>query len=88
LFYVSLKNISRTWRRHHCRWRAAKFRPMLNAHGLSLSCDTCCNTRPGFSGLIRRTAPFSRLLSHIKKHKGMWRIYSNPDPTGPHSVTS
>jgi hypothetical protein len=29
----------------------------------------------GFSGLIRRTAPYSRL-------QGMWRIYSNPGPHG------
>jgi hypothetical protein len=28
-FYVPLKNISLIWRRHHCQWRAAKFRPML-----------------------------------------------------------
>jgi hypothetical protein len=26
-FYVPPKNISLIWRRHHCRWRAAKFRP-------------------------------------------------------------
>jgi hypothetical protein len=31
LFYVPLKNISLIWRRHHCRWRAAKFWPMLGA---------------------------------------------------------
>jgi hypothetical protein len=30
-FYVPLKNFSLIWRRHHCRWRAAKFRPMLGA---------------------------------------------------------
>jgi hypothetical protein len=34
----------------------------------------------GFSGLIRRTAPFSRLFNTT--HEGMWRIYSNPDPHG------
>jgi hypothetical protein len=32
-FYVPLKNISHIWRRHHCRRRAAKFRPMLRAFG-------------------------------------------------------
>jgi hypothetical protein len=69
LFYVPLKNISFIWRRHHCRWRAAKFRPMLGAQGLwagrdlyratpALTCDLC------FSGFIRRTAPFSRLLQY------------------------
>jgi hypothetical protein len=30
-FYVPLKNFSLIWRRHHYRWRAAKFRPMLSA---------------------------------------------------------
>jgi hypothetical protein len=37
-----------TWRRHQCRWRAAKFRPMLGAQGLwagrdLLSCHTYCD---------------------------------------------
>jgi hypothetical protein len=32
----------------------------------------------GFSSFIRRTASISRLL----RHKGMWRIYSNPDIHG------
>ena len=32
-FYVPLKNISLIGRRHHYRWRAAKFRPMLNLRG-------------------------------------------------------
>ena len=66
-FYVPLKNFSLIWRRHHCRWRAAKFRPMLGAQGLWAGRDlyrvTPTVTRGlGFSGLIRRTAPFSRLL--------------------------
>jgi hypothetical protein len=33
-FYVPFKNFSLIWRRHHCQWRAAKFRPMLGAQGL------------------------------------------------------
>jgi hypothetical protein len=33
-FYVLLKKFSLIWRRHHYRWRAAKFRPMLGAQGL------------------------------------------------------
>jgi hypothetical protein len=33
-FYVPLKNFPLIWRRHHCRWSAAKFRPMLGAQGL------------------------------------------------------
>jgi hypothetical protein len=32
----------------------------------SLSCHTCCDTGVGFSGLIRRTVPFSRLLRHTR----------------------
>jgi hypothetical protein len=34
LFFVPLKNFSLIWRRHHCRWRTAKFSPMLVPHGL------------------------------------------------------
>jgi hypothetical protein len=71
LFYVPLKNISLIWRRHHYRWRAAKFRPMLGAQGLWAGRDlyraTPAVTRGlGFSGLIRRNAPFSRLLRHTR----------------------
>jgi hypothetical protein len=70
-FYVPLKNFSLIWRRHHCLWRAAKFRPMLGAQGLWAGRDlyraTPAVTRDlGFSGLIRRTAPFSRLLRHTR----------------------
>jgi hypothetical protein len=70
-FYVPLKNISLIWRRHHCRWRAAKFRPLLGSQGLWAGGDlyraTPAVTRsPGFSGLIRRTAPFCRFLRHTR----------------------
>ena len=75
--------------RHHYRWRAAKFRPMLGAQGLWSGRDlypaTPAATRGlGFSGLIRRTAPFSRLLQHISGCGGsiLPRIL-----TGPLSVT-
>jgi hypothetical protein len=34
LFYLPLKNISLIWRRQLCRWRAAKFRPIVGAHNL------------------------------------------------------
>jgi hypothetical protein len=70
-FYVPLKNISLIWRRHHCRWRAAKFRPMLGAQDLWAGRDLY-RTSPavtrdlGYSGLIRRTAQFSRLLRHTR----------------------
>jgi hypothetical protein len=68
-FYIPLMNFSLLWRRHHCRWRAAKFRPMLGSQGLwagrNLYRATLTVTRDlGFSGFIRRTAPFSRLLRH------------------------
>jgi hypothetical protein len=70
-FYVPLKNFSLIWRRHHYRWRAAKFRPMLGAQGLWAGRDlyraTPTMTRDlGFFGLVRRTAPFSRLLRHTR----------------------
>jgi hypothetical protein len=73
-FYVPLKNISLIWGRHHCRWRAAKFRPMLSAQGLWARRDlyhaTPAVTRDlGFSGLIRGTALFNRLLRHTR---GCW----------------
>jgi hypothetical protein len=70
-FYFLLENFSLIWRSHHCRWRAAKFRPMLGAQGLwagrdlyratpTVTCDL------SLSGLIRRTAPFSHLLRHTR----------------------
>jgi hypothetical protein len=66
-FYIPLKHCSLTWRRHHCRWRAAKFWPMLGAQGLWAGRDLYRATPAvmrdlGLSGLIRTTAPFSRLL--------------------------
>jgi hypothetical protein len=70
-FYVPLKNFSLIWRCHHCRWRATKFRPMLGAQGLWAGRDLYRATPAvirdlGFSGLIRRTAPFSRLLRQTR----------------------
>jgi hypothetical protein len=69
--YVPLKNFSLIWIRHHCRWKAAKFMPMLGAQGLWAGRDlyraTPAATRElSFSGLIGRTAPFSRLLRHTR----------------------
>jgi hypothetical protein len=68
-FYVPLENFSLIWRRHHYRWRAAKFRSLLGAQGLWAEKDLYRATPAvtqnlGFSGLIRRTAPSSRLLLH------------------------
>jgi hypothetical protein len=67
LLYILLKNISFIWRRHYCRRRAAKFWPMIGAQGLWAGRDLYHATPAvkrdlGFSGLIRRTAPFSRLI--------------------------
>jgi hypothetical protein len=78
-FYVPLKNFSLVWRRHHCRWRAAKFRPMLGAQGLWAGRDLCCDTGPRFF----RSHPKDRpIQSPSTTHEGVWRIYSNPDPHG------
>jgi hypothetical protein len=64
--------------------RAAKSRLMLGAQGLWAGSDlyraTPTVTRDlGFSGLIRRIAPFSRLLRYTR---GLWKIYSNTDLHG------
>jgi hypothetical protein len=68
-FYVQLKNFSLIWRRHHCRWRAAKFRPMLGAQGLWAGRD-----------LYRVTPAVTQGPRSLWTHMGMWKIYSNPDP--------
>jgi hypothetical protein len=70
-FYVPLKNFSLIWKCHHCRWRAVKFRLMLGTQGLWAGRDlyraTPAVTRGlGFFSLIRRTAPFNRLLRFAK----------------------
>jgi hypothetical protein len=70
-FYVPLTKFSLIWRRHYCRWRAAKFRPMLGAQGFWAGRDLY-RTTPAvtrdlcFSGLIRGTVPFSRQLRHTR----------------------
>jgi hypothetical protein len=47
----------------------------------SLSCHTCCDTGPQFF----RSNPKDRpIQSPLTTHKGMWRIYSNPDHHGSH----
>jgi hypothetical protein len=84
-FYIPLKNISLIWRRHHCRWRAAKFTPMLGTQGLWAGRDlyraTPAVTRDlVFSGLIQRTAQFSRLLQNTRGCGGsiLTRILTGP----------
>jgi hypothetical protein len=88
-FYVPFKNFSLIWRRHHCRWRAAEFRPMLGVQGLWAGRDLY-RARPavtrdlGFSGLIRRTVPFSHLLRHTRGCGGsiLTRILTGPFAIG------
>jgi hypothetical protein len=75
LFYIPVTNFSLTWRLHHCRWRAAKFRPMVSAHGLSARrylyrATSAVTWGLGFSGLIRRTAQLSCLLRHTRGYGG------------------
>jgi hypothetical protein len=82
-FYVPLKNISLIWSRHHYRRRAAKFWPMLGAQGVwagrNLYRATPAVKRDlSFSGLIRRTAPFSRLLRHTRGCGGFILILTSP----------
>jgi hypothetical protein len=81
--YVPLKIFSRIWRRHHCLWRAAKFRPMLGAEGLWTGRDLYRATPAvardlSFSGLNRSTPIWLPLTTH----KVMWKIYSNRKPLG------
>jgi hypothetical protein len=69
--YVPLKNFSLIWRRHQCRLRTEKSRPMLSAQGFWARRVLCCVTPAvtrdlGFSGLIPRTAPCSPLLRQTK----------------------
>jgi hypothetical protein len=65
------QDFSLIWRRRHCRWRAAKFRPMICTQGFwagrNLYCAIPAATRGlNFSVLIRMTSPFSRLLRHTR----------------------
>jgi hypothetical protein len=83
LFSVPLKNVSLVWRRHHYRWRAAKFSSArcsgpLSREG-SLSCHTCCDTGPRFFRLHPKDRP---IQSPLTTYKGVWRTYSNADPNG------
>jgi hypothetical protein len=83
-FYILFKNFS-LWRRHHCRWRVAKYRSMLGSHGLWVRRDlyraTPAVTRGlVFSGLMRRTTLISRLLRHTWECGGsiFTRILTGP----------
>jgi hypothetical protein len=79
LFYVPLKNISPIWRRHHYRWRTAKFRPMLGAQGLWAGRDLY---RPhllwhGASVLPVSSEGMPVLTVAFYDTQGMWGIHSN-----------
>jgi hypothetical protein len=84
LFYVPLKNFSLTWRRKHIAGEELQNFGLYLAfrafeQGGSLSCHTCCDTGPQFFRSHRKDRP---IQSPLTTHKGMWRIYSNPDPHG------
>jgi hypothetical protein len=75
--------------------KGCKFRPMLGAQGLWAGRDlyraTPAVTRdPGLSGLIRRTAPFSRLLRHTRGCGGsiLTRILTGHNTNGELSNTN
>jgi hypothetical protein len=82
LFYVPLKNISLIWTRHFCRWRAAKFRPMLGAQDFWAGGDSYHAT-PAVTRGLGFCHPKGRPIQlPPTTHKGMWRIYSNLDAHG------
>jgi hypothetical protein len=90
LFYVPLKNFLLIWRRHHYRWRAAKFRPMLGDQGLwagrDLYCATPTVTRASVFPLSSEgLSLFRRILRHTR---GCGEPILTRILTCPHSVAS
>jgi hypothetical protein len=89
LFYFPLFTVLRPAQEfftNNCLWRASKFKPVLGDlwAGRDLYRATSSATRGlGFSGLIQRTAPFSRLLRHTRGCG--WCILTR-FLTGPHLV--
>jgi hypothetical protein len=80
-FYVPLKNFSLIWKRHHCQWRAAKFKPMLGAQSLWAGrvlyrATPAVTWDLGFSSLSWRTASFSRFLWHTRGCISVWSLKS------------
>jgi hypothetical protein len=72
MFHVPLKNFSLL-----CKILAYDRRSGLLSREASLSCHTCCDTKPRFF----RLHPKGRLIqSPLTTRKGVWRIYSNPEP--------
>jgi hypothetical protein len=85
-FYVPLKNFSLIWRRHHCRWRAAKFRPMLGAQIRSFE-QGVIFIAPHLLWHGASVLPVSSegppiLVASYDTQGGMDLMYSNPDPHG------
>jgi hypothetical protein len=83
-FYVPLKNFSLIWGRHHCWWRAAKFRPMLGAHGLWAGGIFIVPHLlwHGTSVFLVSSEGPSHSVASFTTHEGMWRINCNPNPHG------
>jgi hypothetical protein len=78
------------WRSQHCRWRTANIYAYvrrswpLRKEG-SVSCHSCCVTGP----LFFWSRPTGRpIQSPLTTHNGTWKIYSDSDPHGSHSVAS
>jgi hypothetical protein len=47
--------------------------------GIFMTCHTCCDTGPRFFPSHPKDCP---IQSPLMTHRGMWRIYSYPDPHG------
>jgi hypothetical protein len=85
--YVPLKNFSLIWRRHHCQWRAAKFRPMLGAQGLWTGRGLYRDTGLQFFRFHPKdNPPPPPIQPPLTTHEGVWKIYSNPNPHGKRQI--
>jgi hypothetical protein len=73
LFYIPLNNISLIWRRHHCRWRAAKLRSMLGAQSLGAGRGLHMPHLLRYGALVSHLKdlppPFIRLI-HVRHTRG------------------
>jgi hypothetical protein len=84
LFHITLNNFLLLWRRQHCWWRAAKFRPMIGAQGFWAGRDFYRASPAVTRGLVFfRSYPKDRpIQSPLTTHEEMWKIYSNTDLHG------
>jgi hypothetical protein len=91
-FYFPLKNVSLVWRRHHFRWRAARFRPMLGAQGLWAGREDVTTAGEGLQNLDLCLAlrAFEQggifIVPHLLWHGGS--IFPVLSEGPPHSVAS